>query len=210
MIDSIDGGENGVDSTPCNASSGGGDPSPSDTTNSGDDPLPSDTSSGNEDSSGDGSRDDTGETALVLAAGGAGLLWQVDVGVSPDKYMLSVTNPHQGWCGPKFPSPDTWHVNFHVDKYNGSLRRPFTDAVANFHVHQYSQGTQQYFYVYESESKQSVFDNCFGDVDTARRQVVNAMKNAAENIAGPIAWAAAGAAAILNALLKLSGVTSTA
>lgn len=101
--------------------------------------------------------------------GGAGLLWgPVYIG----NLKLSLTNPHVGPAGPKFPNAN--HVNFHVDKQ--APRNTYV-AVVNMHIVKYTRGGTFCLYIWESETKKVVFDKCFDSFLPAISEAVSAIKN---------------------------------
>jgi hypothetical protein len=57
---------------------------------------------------------------------------------------LSLTNPHNGYAGPKFPNAN--HVNFHVDKKGAKNKY---DEVVNMHIVKYHQGGNFCLYAWD-------------------------------------------------------------
>src|SRR4051794_1430052 len=90
----------------------------------------------------------------------AGLAWgPVYIG----NLKLSLTNPHDGYAGPKFPYAN--HVNFHVDKQ--APKNSYTQVV-NLHMVKYTTTDGKFcFYAWDSVTGTTVFDNCFDDFSTA-------------------------------------------
>jgi len=137
-------------------------------------------------------------------AGGAGLFWgPVYIG----NLKLYLTNPHEGYAGPKFPWAN--HVNFHVDKQ--APRNTYTPVV-NLHIVKYTSQGKSCLYAWDSVTKQTVFDSCFDDFGTAIAEGVNAAKNfvdallqAADFIAA-VAIIAALAFALATVLASLGAV----
>lgn len=103
---------------------------------------------------------------------GVGLMWgPIPVG----NLQLSMTNPHEGPCGPKFPSDTTPHVNFHVDKKGPRLKYV---PVVNLHIVKYSSTKgKTCLYAWDSVTKKLVFDNCFDNWAEAIPALADAAKN---------------------------------
>jgi hypothetical protein len=80
-----------------------------------------------------------------------------------------LTNPHDGYAGPKFPNAN--HVNFHVDKQASG--NSYT-AVVNLHIVKYSSAGKSCLYAWDSVTKSTVFDSCFDDFGTAIAEGVKA------------------------------------
>ena len=102
----------------------------------------------------------------------AGLYW------GPHKVgnlRLSLTNPHPGYAGPKFP--DATHVNFHVDKQDPRPRGTYSEVV-NLHIVKYEnvEGSQC-LYAWDSVTDTVVFDSCFDDFTDAIPEAVGAIKD---------------------------------
>lgn len=89
---------------------------------------------------------------------------------------LYVTNTHMGYAGPKFPHAS--HVNFHVDKKVG---RKYV-SVANFHITKYKRGQAVCLYVWESNNRKTVFDNCSDDWLKAAEGAVNAIAHVSRTL----------------------------
>ena len=101
----------------------------------------------------------------------AGLWWGPEyVG----NLKLYLTNPHEGYAGPKFPWAS--HVNFHVDKKGPPPRYTYVPVV-NLHIVKYTPNGKVCLYVWDSESQTTVFDSCFDDFSTAVAEGVSAAKN---------------------------------
>jgi len=137
----------------------------------------------------------------------AGLAWGP---VSIGNLKLSLTNPHDGYAGPKFPNAN--HVNFHVDK---QAPRNSWDEVVNMHIVKYTFSGQPCLYAWDSVTKQVAFDSCFDDFSTAIGEAVTSVKDfvdallqAADFIAA-VAIIAALAIALVAALGSL-GVVAVA
>lgn len=134
----------------------------------------------------------------------AGLFWgPVYIG----NLKLYLTNPHDGYAGPKFPNAN--HVNFHVDKQ--APRNSYTEVV-NLHIVKYTSQGKSCLYAWDSVTKKTVFDNCFDDFSTAiaagvsaAKKFVDALLQAADFIAA-IAIIAALAIALAAALASLGAV----
>ncbi|KAG8533260.1 uncharacterized protein KY384_002043 [Bacidia gigantensis] len=125
-----------------------------------------------------------------LVARSAGLLWgPVNVG----NLKLSLTNPHEGYAGPKFPNAN--HVNFHVDRQDPGPRGTYT-AVVNMHIVKYSRSGlgggggswkreqlakrdgELCLYAWDSVTDTVVYDNCFDDdIMDAIGEAVGAIKD---------------------------------
>lgn len=136
--------------------------------------------------------------------GSAGLAWgPVYIG----NLKLSLTNPHDGYAGPKFPNAN--HVNFHVDK---QAPRNSWDQVVNMHIVKYTLSGQSCLYAWDSVTKDIVFDSCFDDFSTAITEAVDAVKNfvdallQAADIVAAVAIIAALVVALLAALTSLAAV----
>lgn len=102
----------------------------------------------------------------------AGLYW------GPHKVgnlILSLTNPHPGYAGPKFP--DATHVNFDVDKQDPGPRGTYSKVV-NLHIVKYEnvEGSQC-LYAWDSVTDTMVFDPCFDDFTDAIPEAVGAIKD---------------------------------
>lgn len=101
----------------------------------------------------------------------AGLRWGPEyVG----NLKLSLTNPHEGYAGPKFPWAS--HVNFHVDKKGPAPRYTYVPVV-NLHIVKYTPTGKVCLYVWDSETGTTVFDSCFDDFGTAVAEGITAAKN---------------------------------
>ena len=107
----------------------------------------------------------------VLKRASAELYWgPVYIG----NLKLTLTNPHEGYAGPKFPWAN--HVNFHVDKKDDGPRGTYS-AVVNLHIVKYTSGDSQCLYAWDSETKTVVFDSCFDDFAEAIPKAVSAIKD---------------------------------
>ena len=129
----------------------------------------------------------------------AGLAWgPIKIG----NLKLSLTNPHNGYAGPKFPNAN--HVNFHVDKKDEGPRNTYSEVV-NMHIVKYSRssngggswkkrnvealetlegrddlekrGGENCLYAWDSVTKVVVFDSCFDDFTDAIGEAVGAIKD---------------------------------
>jgi hypothetical protein len=99
----------------------------------------------------------------------AGLAWgPVYIG----NLKLYLTNPHDGFAGPKFPNAN--HVNFHVDKQ--APRNSYTPVV-NLHIVKYISSGKTCLYAWDSVTRTTVFDSCFDDFSSAVTECVAAVKN---------------------------------
>jgi hypothetical protein len=108
------------------------------------------------------------ELAHALHKREAGLAWgPVHIG----NLKLSLTNPHVGYAGPKFPKAN--HVNFHVDKK--APRNKWAEVV-NMHIVKYTHSGKICLYAWDSVTKKVVFDSCFDHVGTAIAEAVKAIK----------------------------------
>jgi hypothetical protein len=107
---------------------------------------------------------------------------------------LSLTNPHMGWAGPKFPMAN--HVNFHVDK---KAPRNKWDEVVNMHIVKYTRGGKFCLYSYDSVTKKVVFDNCFDSMLPAIKKCVEAVKDFVDTLLKNANWIAS--IAIIAALV---------
>ena len=87
---------------------------------------------------------------------------------------IYLTNPHIGYAGPKFPSAN--HVNFHVDKEDPGPRKTYSPVV-NLHIVKYTRGDSSCLYVWDSVTKNVVFDKCFDDFTDAIGEAVEAVKD---------------------------------
>jgi hypothetical protein len=104
----------------------------------------------------------------------AGLFWgPVYIG----NLKLSLTNPHIGYAGPKFPKAS--HVNFHVDK---EAAKNSYEEVVNLHIVKYSSGEKSCLYMWDSVTKTTIFDNCFNDFTKAIPEAVQAAKNFVDSL----------------------------
>lgn len=90
---------------------------------------------------------------------------------------LYVTNVHNGWAGPKFPSKNTPHINVHIDKKNSS---GIWKAKHNFHVVKYTQGSKLCLYIYDTTTKKTVMDSCQTNWLTLSNLGAKAMKTFAK------------------------------
>lgn len=100
----------------------------------------------------------------------AGLAWgPIYIG----NLKLSLTNPHNGPAGPKFPNAP--HVNFHVDKQDPGPRKTYSEVV-NMHIVKYSSGEGSCLYAWDSVTETTVFDECTDDFTDAIRKCVSAVK----------------------------------
>ena len=106
----------------------------------------------------------------------AGLYWG-------PKYVgnlkLSMTNPHPGYAGPKFPNAE--HVNFHVDKKDPGPQGTYSEVV-NMHIVKYSRADSNCLYVWDSVTKEVVFDKCFDDFTGAIGEAVRAIKDTVDDL----------------------------
>ncbi len=85
---------------------------------------------------------------------------------------LTVTNPHDGYAGPKFPYAN--HINFHV--YLKGPRADYKKELVNLHIVRYGSGARDCLYMWNSVNKQTIFDNCFDDWSNAIPEAVRAAK----------------------------------
>ncbi|MCJ1275891.1 hypothetical protein MMC21_003696 [Puttea exsequens] len=93
---------------------------------------------------------------------------------------LTITNPHVGYAGPKFPNAN--HINVHVDKKGPPPREKYVPVV-NLHVVKYSSGeSSNCLYMWDSETKAVVFDSCFDDFTDAIGDAVKAVKETVEDV----------------------------
>ncbi|KAL6716509.1 hypothetical protein ACLMJK_006076 [Lecanora helva] len=105
----------------------------------------------------------------------AGLAWgPIYIG----NLKLSLTNPHMGYAGPKFPNAN--HVNFHVDKEDPGPRKTYSEVV-NMHIVKYTRGggeggSSSCLYAWDSVTKTTVFDECTDDFAEAIEKCVEAVK----------------------------------
>ena len=136
-------------------------------------------------------------------AGGAGLAWgPVTIG----NLKLYLTNPHNGYAGPRFPNAP--HVNFHVDRQRPA---PYYDykPVVNMHIVKYERGGSSCLYVWDSVTRTDVFDNCFDDFTDAISEAVDAIKNFVDDLltaANPIASIAIIAALAVAIAAAIAGL----
>ena len=102
----------------------------------------------------------------------AGLRWgPIRIG----NLQLRLTNPHEGYAGPKFPWAN--HVNFHVDKEIPNRKGKYEEVV-NMHIVKYIRGKSSFcLYIWESQTKKVVFDKCFDNFVPAIKEGVEAVKN---------------------------------
>lgn len=111
----------------------------------------------------------------------ANLAWgPVDIG----NLRFKMTNPHNGWAGPKFPNAN--HVNFHVEKKSGRSYK----SVANYHIVKYSSGSSNCMYIYESHSRSVVLDQCFNSWRSAVTESAKAMKAFSKTLLDNANWIA--------------------
>jgi hypothetical protein len=104
----------------------------------------------------------------------AGLAWgPVYIG----NLKLYLTNPHDGYAGPKFPNAN--HINFHVDKQ--APKNSYT-AVVNLHIVKYTSDGRFCLYAWDSVTKKTVFDNCFDNIVSAIAECVDAAKNFVDDL----------------------------
>ena len=108
----------------------------------------------------------------------AGLAWgPIYIG----NLKLSLTNPHDGYAGPKFPNAN--HVNFHVDKKEDGDPRQTYNPVVNMHIVKYENGEgSQCLYIWESQTDSVVFDSCFDDFTDAIQEGVSAVKEFVDDL----------------------------
>jgi hypothetical protein len=114
---------------------------------------------------------DTTLSAAAVERREAGLAWgPIYIG----NLKLTLTNPHDGYAGPKFPNAN--HVNFHVDRNLGDARNTYVEVV-NMHMVKYSStGSNTCLYAWDSVTRTTVFDSCFDDWTTAAGEGVSAIK----------------------------------
>lgn len=99
----------------------------------------------------------------------AGLYWgPVYIG----NLKLTLTNPHDGYAGPKFPNAN--HINFHV--YLRGPRADYKKELINLHIVRYGSGGRDCLYMWDSVSKKTIFDKCFDDWGNAIPEAVAAAK----------------------------------
>jgi hypothetical protein len=150
---------------------------------------------------------DTTLSSAAVERRQAGLAWgPVYVG----NLKLTLTNPHPGYAGPKFPNAT--HVNFHVDRNLGDPRNTYV-AVVNMHIVKYSTtGSNTCLYAWDSVTRTTVFDNCFDDWSTVLSEAVDAIKGFVDtllknaDLVASIAVLAALGVALVLALGSLSVV----
>ncbi|MEQ2529109.1 hypothetical protein WMO40_20760 [Bacillaceae bacterium CLA-AA-H227] len=115
----------------------------------------------------------------LTSAENAGLLWKSKR--FGDNLVVSITNVHKGWAGPKFPRNNTPHVNVHVDKLN-SYNNRVAKEIANYHVVKYKKQNKSCIYIYESKKNKTVMDQCATSWNTLVSKATSAMKSFAQAI----------------------------
>lgn len=85
---------------------------------------------------------------------------------------LSLTKPHIGAAGPKFPLAS--HINFNIDK---KASQNSWGPVLNLTIVGYKPPKKICLYVYEAIAKKVVFDECFDDLPTAALKCANAIRS---------------------------------
>ncbi len=107
----------------------------------------------------------------------AGLYWgPVFIG----NLKLTLTNPHEGFAGPKFLGQEPVHINFHV--YLRGARADYKKELVNLHIVRYGSGGRDCLYMWDSVSKRTIFDNCFDDWSNAIPEAVRAAKTTVDTI----------------------------
>ena len=102
----------------------------------------------------------------------AGLAWgPVYIG----NLKLTLTNPHDGYAGPKFPNAN--HVNFHVDKKTPNLLNRYNTPVVNLHIVKYTRGASDCLYAWDSVTGKTVYDQCSDNFSNAAASAVAAIKS---------------------------------
>ncbi|KAL9046366.1 MAG: hypothetical protein Q9214_000784 [Letrouitia sp. 1 TL-2023] len=120
---------------------------------------------------------------------------------------LSLTNPHIGYAGPKFPMAN--HVNFHVDRQDPGPRGTYS-RIVNMHIVKYApggatEGGGSCLYVWESETRDTVFDSCFDEFGDAIAEGVEAIKAFVDPL-----WENADTIAYIAVLVALAAALVTA
>ncbi|KAI4209001.1 MAG: hypothetical protein LQ351_008023 [Letrouitia transgressa] len=142
----------------------------------------------------------------------AGLAWgPVYIG----NLKLTLTNPHDGYAGPKFPMAN--HVNFHVDRQDPGPRGTYSPVV-NLHIVKYAPGGAtdvggNCLYVWDSVTGATVFDNCFDEFGDAIAEGVAAIKAFVDTLlqnADAIAYVAVLAALAAALVAAIGGLAAVA
>ncbi|KAL9607417.1 MAG: hypothetical protein Q9167_007670 [Letrouitia subvulpina] len=146
--------------------------------------------------------------ALDLSKRAAGLAWgPVYIG----NLKLSLTNPHMGYAGPKFPNAN--HINFHVDRQDPGPRGTYS-AIVNMHIVKYAPGGDtnagdSCLYVWDSVTGTTVFDSCFDEFGDAIAEGVAAIKSFVDTLlenADAIAYVAVLAALAAALVVAIGGL----
>jgi hypothetical protein len=141
----------------------------------------------------------TVEVERLVQTRSAGLAWgPIPIG----NLKLSLTNPHIGYAGPKFPSAN--HVNFHVDR---KAPKNTYKPVVNLHMVKYSRAKQQCLYAWDSVTGKVVFDSCFDNFGEAIKEGVKAAKGFVEELLKAANWLAS--FVIIAALVIALGIALT-
>ena len=99
------------------------------------------------------------EKSALYPRESAGLAWgPVPIG----NLRVYVVKPHNNHAFGKFKTAGVWHINIHVDKQRVPAARGW-DEVLNLHVAVYEQGGKHCLYIYDSVSKKTYLDKCYGD-----------------------------------------------
>lgn len=138
--------------------------------------------------------------STASASPSAGLYWgPVYVG----NLKLAMTNQHFGYAGPKVGHTD--HVNFHVDR-RGTWGY---DEVANFHITKSTgAGGKTCIYIWDSETRRVVFDNCMDNFTTVARSAAQAAKDFVGTLLGNADWIAFLAIAALVVVVLVALILS--
>ena len=134
--------------------------------------------------------------------------------VTVGNLKLTLTNPHVGYAGPKYPSAE--HVNFHVDRKDAGPRGTYS-SVVNMHIvtDTNKKDGSVCLYAWDSVTDTTVFDQCADEIGDAITQCVAAIKDFVDTLlrnANFVASVAVGIAlvAALTATLAAVGVAGVA
>jgi hypothetical protein len=116
---------------------------------------------------------------------------------------LTLTNPHVGYAGPRFPNAN--HVNFHVDKK--APKNKWT-AVVNMHIVKYTRGGKFCLYSWDSVTSKVVFDNCFDSLLPAIKKCVEAIKDFVDTLLKNANWIASIAIIAALVVVLVAALTS--
>jgi hypothetical protein len=147
-----------------------------------------------------GNQDALNDNPYLTKRDSAGLYWgPVYIG----NLKLSLTNPHVGYAGPRFPNAN--HVNFHVDKKGAKNKWV---EVVNMHIVKYTRGGKFCLYSWDSVTNKVVFDNCFDSFLPAIKKCVEAIKNFVDTLLKNANWIASIAIIAALVVVLVAALTS--